>query len=363
MQDPARFQISPRLASLLAEGYRSSEQAIKELVDNSWDADAENVWITLPAPLTLDPILISDDGSGMTAQEVLNEYLLVAAGRRTSKGERTSRKNRLVKGKKGIGKFAGLLAAEEMSVETKARSMITQLTINKRDILSAQNDLQFVNLPYITAACDKDEHGTTVCLSHLNQNLQFPNADRLKQLLILEYGRKNDFKIFVNGDQLDIDDIPGETFSEEIKLEQAGTVRLRFTIAEGKKKLAQSGIVVRVKGKIVGRPSYFGLEKDDLIPAKLLTRIYGEVEADSLADVVTANWGAIIENSKAYQELKVWTREAIKTKTEKVFTKEINLAKARLQKEINKRLENFSLPDTFQFVAHGSGPPKLVNEV
>jgi len=51
---------------LLAEGYGSSEAALKELVDNAWDADAETVRIDRPAPMTQDPIMIDDDGSGMT---------------------------------------------------------------------------------------------------------------------------------------------------------------------------------------------------------------------------------------------------------------------------------------------------------
>jgi hypothetical protein len=48
---PAQFRVDPRLARLLGENYRSTEQAIKELIDNAWDADAEHVWITLPEPL------------------------------------------------------------------------------------------------------------------------------------------------------------------------------------------------------------------------------------------------------------------------------------------------------------------------
>src|SRR6266536_527448 len=49
MSDTAYFQVAPRLAILLGETYRSSEQAVKELVDNAWDADAEEVWIELPS--------------------------------------------------------------------------------------------------------------------------------------------------------------------------------------------------------------------------------------------------------------------------------------------------------------------------
>ena len=60
---------------LLGATYRSSEQAIQELVDNAWDADAENVWISLPEAVTSDPVVVRDDGSGMTEPQVRNEYL------------------------------------------------------------------------------------------------------------------------------------------------------------------------------------------------------------------------------------------------------------------------------------------------
>ena len=40
MTQAAHFRVDPRLASLLGESYRSTEQAIKELIDNAWDADA-----------------------------------------------------------------------------------------------------------------------------------------------------------------------------------------------------------------------------------------------------------------------------------------------------------------------------------
>jgi hypothetical protein len=41
------FRVDPRIAEILGESYRSSEQALKELVDNAWDADATKV---LPGP-------------------------------------------------------------------------------------------------------------------------------------------------------------------------------------------------------------------------------------------------------------------------------------------------------------------------
>ena len=47
-----RFQVDSRLATLLSQEYPSSERALKELVDNAWDADAEHVSVNLPKPLS-----------------------------------------------------------------------------------------------------------------------------------------------------------------------------------------------------------------------------------------------------------------------------------------------------------------------
>ena len=86
---------------LLGATYRSSEQAIQELVDNAWDADAEHVWITLPDAVTADPVIVRDDGSGMTDQQVRNEYLKIARDRRATKGDRTPGKHRTVRSRSG----------------------------------------------------------------------------------------------------------------------------------------------------------------------------------------------------------------------------------------------------------------------
>ena len=69
MNATANFKVDPRLASILGESYRSSEYALKELIDNAWDAEATEVHITLPTILSDDPITITDNGSGMKPAE------------------------------------------------------------------------------------------------------------------------------------------------------------------------------------------------------------------------------------------------------------------------------------------------------
>ena len=338
MPGAANFRVDPRLASLLGENYRSTEQALRELVDNAWDADANSVQIILPQTLSLDPIVVTDDGCGMTEAEVRREYLVIAHDRRSRRGEKTPLKHRPVRGRKGIGKFAGLVAAEEMRVETRAQGQQAILEIRKQILLGAKGDLERVDLPMTVTPCDPNEHGTTITLSHLSPRFTIPTPEAVKELLALEYGRHTDFAITVNGESLSHEDIQGQTFTRTVNLPTVGTVTIRFIVMDGSKGAKHAGIVTRVGGKLVGQPSWFGLESDEVIPRKLLNRVVGEIEADGLEGDVTADWGALFENSTAYQDVRQWAKAQLKESVSAVFINEVNLAKARRKKKINELL-------------------------
>lgn len=338
MSENANFKVDPRLASLLGETYRSTEHAVKELVDNAWDADAPIIFITLPDPMTVNPIVIEDKGTGMTEQELRNEYLVVANDRRSRKGDRTKQLKRLVKGRKGIGKFAGLMVANIMEIETTARGKTTRVVISKEDLLNASRDLERIDLPLTVTPAAEGVVGTKVTLSSLSDRFAFPLPERLKSLLMTEYGREEDVQIRVNGELLGLDDLPGEHFRKYETIADAGTVRLNFKVTDGTKSLKQAGIALRVGGKIVGKPSFFGLEDDPDIPPKLLKKLYGEVEADGLSDSVTADWGDIVENSKAFHALKPVVQAHLKNALEEVYKREVSLQRARIQRQINLRL-------------------------
>ena len=338
MKTSANFTVDPRLAALLGETYRSSEQALKELVDNTWDADADNVWITLPGPMTGDFIVIRDDGVGMTTKDLQQQYLLVAGNRRTRNGDLTSIKKRKVKGRKGIGKFAGLMAAEVMTLISSAGGVATTIVIPKQEILSASKDLELIDLPLTIASCNPSQHGVTITLTHLNQSLSYPDVDSMRQLLMLEYGRETGFFIYVNGQLLSMEDLPGESFSENVELPDVGIIRLRFKVARGKQKLKNSGIALRIGGKIVGKPVFFGLDKEENIPRKLLQKVYGEVEADCLTDDVTVGWDSVIENSKAFRAVEKWVLPHLMSGVKKVWHREVSLAGARIMKRYHQRL-------------------------
>ncbi|AZY53476.1 ATP-binding protein [Bordetella avium] len=337
-----RFQVDSRLATLLSQEYSSSERALKELVDNAWDADAEHVSITLPKPLSGGSIVIEDDGSGMTEEELRRHYLAIASDRRSRRGERTSGKNRPVKGRKGIGKFSGLMAAATMVLETRARGRLCRISL-RLDDLARVEDIEQLDISLDSEPCAPELHGTTITLNDLHQRLAYPDANRLRQILLQDYGRQDDFVITVDGKRLDVDDVSGRYIEQGQTLPNVGAVKLRFSISDGKSGLRQPGITLRVDGKSVGRPGFFGLDQRDDFPPKLLRKLYGEVEADGLRDHITAGWDAPVENSELLKEVEAYVQPILREAYEQQYRQEIQLAQARLQKAILTRLS--ALPE------------------
>ena len=102
-----------------------------------------------------------------------------------------------------------------MDVETQARGKTTTLRIVKHELLGSQCDLEKVKLAIQAVATDPCDHGTTITLSELNSKFSLPQPEALRELLALEYSRERDFAIYVNGDQLAHEDIPGTEIHED----------------------------------------------------------------------------------------------------------------------------------------------------
>ena len=330
------FKVDTRLAYLLSENYRSPEKALKELVDNAWDAEALRVSISLPEPMSGDAIIVEDDGAGMTLNELQNEYLNVARNRRQRSGDFTPNLRRKVKGRKGIGKFSGLMFASSMTLETRARGKQSTFCLD-RDLLESSEGLPEMPLEIVNSDVSPDVHGTRINLAELNQSQKFPNENKLKQVLIADYGREEGFEIVINGKSLGVDDLQGEYKEESIQL-SSGEAKLRCTVSDQKRKLRKPGITVRIDGKVVGDPSFFGLDKEDDIPRKLLDKCYGEIEITGCSDDVTADWGAIIEGSKTEKDLISSVQPVLREQLKSVYGQEMHLAQARLRKKAKDRI-------------------------
>jgi HSP90 family molecular chaperone len=125
----------------------------------------------LPDPLAPQTIVVEDDGTGMTSQESRNEYLNIASDKRSRINKETPGLNRKLKGRKGIGKFAGLMIAERMQIESVARGKKCTLIIDKKELIENESDLEKVPLSLDEAAAEKGLVGTKITLSLLDDSL------------------------------------------------------------------------------------------------------------------------------------------------------------------------------------------------
>jgi hypothetical protein len=343
MSNSAHFSVDPRVASILGENYTSSERALRELIDNAWDAEAHVVQITLPEPMTDAPIVISDDGSGMKELELRQEYLNIASPRNSRKGERTPNFNRIVKGRRGIGKFAGLILADEMEVITCADGSQTRICISKSALLEAGKDIEQVHLPIKVTSCDKEKHGTSVILRYLNPRLNFPQHDKLREILAYDYGKELGIEIFINREKVLRHEIQGEKFSKEYTFPDGRKAIATWTVSDKPVSSRKAGIILRAGGKAVGKAHHWGLEHEEQLTDRLRNRVVGEVRIESDAIELTAAGGDVIESDKNFESLTKSLQADVKESLSKVHSNEFNLAKARWTQLMKRRLE--SIPE------------------
>jgi hypothetical protein len=103
-----------------AQLYPRVTASVAELISNAWDADAANVWITIPFDRKWDEsavIEVLDDGHGMTYAQAQDRYLIVGRNRRREEGA-MSEGGRPLHGRKGIGKLAAFGTAGHLELVT-----------------------------------------------------------------------------------------------------------------------------------------------------------------------------------------------------------------------------------------------------
>ncbi len=91
---------------------------VAEYVANGWDAGAVTVDIDLHREKDGNTIVITDDGEGMTVEELKDRFLIIGINRRRMSKSVCAAKGRLAMGRKGIGKLAGFGIAKRIDVIT-----------------------------------------------------------------------------------------------------------------------------------------------------------------------------------------------------------------------------------------------------
>lgn len=215
-QDSKSFSFNISLSVLNHLGrnlYRSFITVLGEAISNSWDADADNVWIYIDRDK--QHFLIKDDGIGMSGNDFQNKFLKIGYSKRKD-GVKSSEKQRPFIGRKGIGKLALLSCASEISIisKTKQTDYIGGIIVNSDLDKAIVDDLSthdyLLKGPNLDAFGDhiKDhQNGTIICFDEIHGSIT--NTIEYLRTVIALYFRfsliDNKFNIFLNGEKITLE--------------------------------------------------------------------------------------------------------------------------------------------------------------
>lgn len=193
MSKEFKLKVSPRMLELLSKDlYTNMYFVLAELIANSYDADAENVYVYIDD----NEIRVEDDGSGMSPDNLNDKYLLVGGESRNSEeNARTSNKQRLKMGRKGVGKLAALSISNGFKLVTVCDKHCVGLFIPNRiehddETLKVLNPSEF-SLKKITT------HGTAIIMESPKVAIPKLQDTALKNLAKIFPNDIKDFKIHI----------------------------------------------------------------------------------------------------------------------------------------------------------------------
>ncbi len=200
------LRMHPRVFAALGKDLVTNDiVAVMELVKNSYDAFADNVWLTFGRDEQLGRFLeILDDGTGMTRDIIENVWCLVATPYRESYPTVTKEgRSRRVVGAKGLGRLAVARLGESLIVTTQAlHSDCWEFAVDWSDIASKEN------LADTAVTCRKcsgpslfETSGTRLRILELTAEWDDNQIDDLIDnlaRLVSPFARQNEFNIFLS---------------------------------------------------------------------------------------------------------------------------------------------------------------------
>jgi hypothetical protein len=173
----ATFRFSPRilLESLGSKIIESDSIAIAEQIKNSIDASSKNKVIVDFSNISEDLITITDDGQGMSVNEIKEKWFFVSTDNKLSDDQ--------MLGEKGIGRFSLFRLASNIEIETTKDGYINSFILDK-DELKKKEFITDFHARIITRRNDNPNNiGTSIYLSKLKSNINLSEIQRELQTL------------------------------------------------------------------------------------------------------------------------------------------------------------------------------------
>ena len=188
------LKISPRMLELLSKDlYTNLYFVLAELIANAYDADAENVYVSISDK----EIRVEDDGTGMSPDTLDQVYLFVGSeSRNCDENARTAGKGRLKMGRKGIGKLAALSVSDGFQLITLQAGNETAVFIPSR-IEKDNEELKELSKGDYCLKYIKD-HGTAVVMNSPKIDIPIMRETVVRNLSRIFPKNIEDFNIHIN---------------------------------------------------------------------------------------------------------------------------------------------------------------------
>ncbi|WP_428118696.1 BbrUII/HgiDII family restriction enzyme [Candidatus Poriferisodalis sp.] len=208
----ATYEMTVDLAVLEHLGinlYSNIAAVLAEAVANAWDADATSVSVRLDQDN--DAIVISDNGVGMTVDDMNDRYLRVGYARREDDEQtgNTTALGRPVMGRKGLGKLSLFSIADTISIQSARDGERHGCLLTSKGIREASK----ARSQYFPQALPSDEVeiqvGTKIILNDLKSERLGVSAAALRKRLSRRFsilGMAHDFDMVINGKAVTPDD-------------------------------------------------------------------------------------------------------------------------------------------------------------
>lgn len=195
--------------------YKQLPQALMELITNSWDADASEVKINID--YSRRSISVSDNGHGMTLEELNSNFLRVARNRR-SNGIGLTLKGRKLTGKKGLGKLALFGVADRIQVISIKDNLKNGFEMNYRSI-QATSEEEFYHPEALYVNKDvNQESGTEIRILDISlQNIAKINSLALALSRRFNLFSRNNFLVILSDEKGGTIELDEKVFENSIK--------------------------------------------------------------------------------------------------------------------------------------------------
>lgn len=193
-----KINIDKNVLRLLgAQLYGDTPSIISELVQNAYDADARRVWITINTT-NAPTIIVQDDGTGMTSNEINDRFLSIGQDRREKFP--LSPSGRKVLGRKGIGKLAVFSLAKVIEVISQKKDSFAACRMDFDKITRGNAEPEDIAPEVDKIAAEflsADKTGTRITLHQIQKDVTRSLNYIINRLIRTFDVNSDDFKIFI----------------------------------------------------------------------------------------------------------------------------------------------------------------------